>query len=136
FMFAPFDAGGNTTIWIDNLRLMQEDAVGGSIKVKLPEGAKAFDFGPRAACTPGFTPVGAGGPGITGAGVIEAGEKWPDPLTGNGLESPAGPFEFTAELPDGEYWVWISAGKTISDKTRGLPFVLKVGDQTLCDEKV
>jgi hypothetical protein len=136
FMFAPFDGGGNTTIWIDNLRLMQEDAVGGSIKIKLPDGAKAFDFGPRAACTPGFTPVGASGPGITGAGVIEAGEKWPDPLTGNGLESPAGPFEFTAELPDGEYWVWISAGKTISEKTRSLPFVLKVGDQTLCDEKV
>ena len=136
FMFPPFSEGGDTTIWIDNLRLMQEDAVGGSIKVKLPDGARAFDFGPKATCTAGFTPVGAGGPGITGEGVIEAGEKWPDPLTGNGLECPSGPFEFTAEMPDGDYWVWISAGKVISEKTHSLPFVLKVCDQTLCDEKL
>jgi len=136
FMFPPFAEGGDTVIWIDNLRLMQEDAVGGGIKVKLPDSAKAFDFGPKGTCTPGFSPIGAGGPGISGVGVIEAGEKWPDPLTGNGLESPTGPFEFTAEMPDGDYWVWISAGKVISEKTRSLPFVLKVCDQTLCDEKI
>ena len=136
FMFNPFPDGGDTTLWIDNLRLMQSDALGGDIKVTLPEGAKAFDFGPKTYCASGFTAVGAAGPGVTGAGVVEVGEAWPDPLTGNGLESPAGPFQFTAELPDGEYWIWISAGKTISEKTRALPFTLKVGDQTLCDEKI
>ena len=99
----------------------QEDAVGGKLQVTLPEGAKAFDFGPKALCTPNFTSVGAGGPGVSGQGVVEAGQVWPDPLTGNGLESPAGAFQFDADVPDGDYWVWISAGKTISEKTRGLP---------------
>jgi hypothetical protein len=135
-MFTPFPDGGDTVIWIDKLRLMQEDALGGKIKLTLPEGAFAFDFGPKANCTPGFKAIGADGPGLSGQGVVEAGQVWPDPLTGNGLESSSGPFEFSADMPDGEYWVWISAGKVINEKTRALPFVLKVGDQTLCDEKL
>ena len=135
-MYGAFPDGGDTVIWIDKLRLMQEDAIGGKISVSIPKGALAFDFGPKATCTPDFTPVGADNSGISGKGVVEAGQVWPDPLTGNGLECPTGAFEYTTEVPDGEYWVWISAGKVISEKTRSLPFVLKVGDQTLCDEKL
>ncbi|MBI3830691.1 MAG: hypothetical protein HY291_14310 [Planctomycetes bacterium] len=133
--FPPFKAGGNTVIWVDKLRLMQEDAVVAKVDVKIPEGAKAFDFGLKGSAVAGFTNIEANGPGVSGQGVHEAGKAWPDPLTGDGLESDAGPFQFDVDVPDGEYCVWISAGKVINEKTWQLPYQLIVGDQTLCDEK-
>lgn len=134
--FSPFKAGGNTVLWIDKMRLMQEDAVVAKVDVKIPEGAKAFDFGPKSSAVAGFTSVTAGGPGLSGQGVKEAGKTWPDPLTGDGIESDAGQFQFDVDVPDGEYCVWISAGKVVDDKRRNLPYQLVVGDQTLCDEKL
>ncbi|MCW8130555.1 MAG: hypothetical protein KIS92_09420 [Planctomycetota bacterium] len=131
--FTPFKKGGNTVVWIDKLRLMQEDAVVPKINVDLPEGAKAWDFGGRGALVNGFTPVGPGEPGLSGEGVTLAGKAWPDPLTGDGVQSPKGPFQFDAEVPDGDYWVWLSAGKVLDDKSK-LPYKLVVGDQTLVDE--
>lgn len=134
--FSPFKDGGNTVIWIDKLRIMQEDAVVPKIDIALPEGAKAYDFGGKGTLVAGFTHVGAGSPGLSGQGVKEDGKAWPDPLTGDGLESATGAFQFDVEVPDGEYWVWLSAGRVIDEKTRQLPFQLSVGDQKLCDETV
>ena len=132
--FCPLKAGGNTVLWIDNLRLLQEDAAVPKLTIALPEGAKAFDFGPKGSLVAGFTAVSAGGAGLGGSGVKDSAKPWPDPLAGDGVESEQGPFRFEVELPDGEYWVWLSAARLFNAKTRKQPFTLKVGDQTLCDE--
>jgi len=141
--FTPFKEGGNTTFWMDNLRLMQEDAVGGKIVVKLPPSAKAFDFGPEGLKTPGFTYVPArqhwneeAGFGLGGKAIQAVGAAWPDPLTGGAVVSAAGPLTFNVAVPDGEYCVWISAGKAIDPATRSQPFFLQVGDKVLCSKQL
>lgn len=131
--FTPFKNGGNTVIWVDKLRLMQEDAVVPKVNVELPAAAKAYDFGAKGTVVNGFTAVGPGEPGLSGKDVALAGKAWPDPLTGDGVQSIAGPVQFDVEVPDGEYWVWLSAGKILDEKCK-LPYKLTVGDQTLCDE--
>ena len=136
FFFNPFAEGGNTILWIDNVRLLQEDAVAGKIQVAIPAGARAFDFGREGLLTSGFTWVGAKSQGVSGDNVEEVGGAWPDPLTGDGLASMTGTTRFEVEVPNGDYWVWLSAGRMLDVKTRELPFVLKVGDQTLRDEKL
>ncbi|MBM4032060.1 MAG: hypothetical protein FJ291_09780 [Planctomycetes bacterium] len=140
--FTPFKEGGNTTLWVDRLRLMQEDAVGGKIKVALPPGAKAFDFGPAGLATPGFTHVPAkaawnkeAGCGLAGDGLQEVGSAWPDPLTGGAIVG-SGLVTFNVALPDGEYCVWLSAGKSLDPATRTQPFLLQVGDKVLCSEQL
>ena len=140
--FTPFKEGGNTTIWVDRLRLMQEDAVGGTIKVALPPSAKAFDFGPEGLTTPGFTHVPAraawnreAGCGLAGPGLQVAGSAWPDPLTGGAVVG-SGLVAFNVALPDGDYCVWLSAGKVLDPATRTQPFLLQVGDQVLCSEQL
>ncbi|MCW8129152.1 MAG: hypothetical protein KIS92_02100 [Planctomycetota bacterium] len=145
--FAPFRDGGDTVLWIDHLRLMQEDAVGGKLHVKLPPGAKAWDFGNPANTTPGFEPIGleegvkgvreAGVrsvKGVVGAGMTVTGRAWPDPLSGDGIASVGGDFTFQAPLPDGEYFVWISATRSIDPFTWSVPWLLKAGGVTLFEE--
>ena len=137
----PFKEGGDTVLWIDNLRLLQEDAVGGEMTVKLPAGARAFDFGNKASVTAGFAYVGpaaagAGTHSLSGRDLRTVGKLWPDPLTGDAVASLTGPVQFDLSVPDGEYRVWISAGKVLDPKSRALPFLLQVGDQTLCDEEL
>ena len=140
--FTPFKEGGNTTLWADRLRLMQEDAVGTRIKLALPASARAFDFGPEGLKSPGFTHVPAraawhegAGCGLTGAGIKAIGARWPDPLTG-GAVTADGLLTFNVALPDGDYCVWLSAGKAIDPATRTQPFLLQVGDKVLCSEQL
>ena len=132
--FQSVKGGGDTVLWIDNLRLLQEDAVGGKIDVALPAGALAYDFGRKGMLTPGFTWIGKDGNDVSGKDVEEAGGAWPDTLTGDAIASLTGPLQFDVDVPDGEYCVWISAGKILNEKSRGLPFQLQVGDKVLCDE--
>ena len=70
-----------------------------------------------------------------GTGITEIGKDWPDTLTGNGLYCPQGDFTFMANVPAGEYWVWLSAGKIFNRDMLSLPFELKVGDVPLVNEK-
>ncbi|HYG75950.1 MAG TPA: hypothetical protein VEK08_13180 [Planctomycetota bacterium] len=135
FIFSPPKEGGDTVLWIDNLRLLGEDAAVPKMKLELPAGVLAYDFGPKGTLVAGFQSIAAASAGLTGTKVVEAGKGWPDPLTGDGLESSAA-FTFDVPAPDGEYCVWISAGKVLNEATRRNPFTLKVGDQTLCDEKL
>lgn len=135
FIISPPKEGGATTVWIDNLRLLSEDAAVPKLNIELPADAIAFDFGPKGTAVAKFQQIGATAPGLKGAGIKEVGKAWPDPLTGDGLESPS-PFSFDAPAPDGEYYVWISAGKVLNEATRSKPFTLKVGDQSLCDESM
>ncbi|HEY3320407.1 MAG TPA: hypothetical protein VGP72_08070 [Planctomycetota bacterium] len=143
FFFAPFKDGGDTVLWIDNLRLLQEDAVGGKLEVKLPEGAKAFDFGAKSQLVRGFTHAGPetawdekAGFGFSGKDLQVTGKCWPDPLTGDGVAAKSGSFRFEVSVPDGEYCVWLSAGKVLDPERLGDPYVLKAGDKTLCSETV
>ncbi|MCZ7647782.1 MAG: hypothetical protein M5U26_21415 [Planctomycetota bacterium] len=130
--FTPSKDGGDTVLWFDNLRLMQEDALGGKIKVELPASAKAFDLGPAGTATPGFTTVGAQHPFVTGS-VREAGKTWPDPLTGDGLEAD-GAFTVKFELPDGVWRIWLTASRLLDAEKPAKRFRLKVGDRALADE--
>lgn len=132
--FTPYKKGGDTVFWIDKLRLMKEEAMGGKLKIKLPPSAKAFDFGHKGVNTPGFTWVGARHAGIKGS-ATEYQKAWPDILTGDGLVSYK-PFTFDCQLPDGEYLVWLSATRLFNDKSKGQQHVLKVGDVALCDEQL
>jgi len=132
--FTPLKEGGDTTLWLDNLRLLPEDAVGGKTEIVLPAGAIGYKFGNKFYCTTGFQSVSAAD--CIGVGTAETGGEWPDTLTGSGLYCPQGDFTFAAtNLPPGEYWVWLSAGKLLNFDMIDLPFELKVGDVELLDEK-
>lgn len=130
--------------WIDNLRLMQEDAAKPRMKVLLPEGAIAFDFGSPGAAVPGFEAVGEGsaysdqkGCGfVSTEGLKEQGEGWPDLLTGTFVYSPGGDvMRFQARVPNGEYLVWLSAGKVIRPDMKEPRYLLKLNDAAICDEQ-
>jgi hypothetical protein len=123
---------GECQLWFDNIRLLQEDAAGQRLQVHLPASAKAFDFGPKSLATAGFEPVTAGDSRFKGH-VVETNCKWPETLTGSGVQSQSDePFEFETPLPDGDYCVWLSARKVIAAQTR--QFKLLLGGQTLNDE--
>ena len=136
-------AGSDVVWWIDNVRLMQEDALVQKMKIELPAGAKAFDFGDAGTLVPGFTAVSAGaafnaakGFGIASGDVRNCGKAWPDPLTGDGICSPSGaPYSFDLNLPDGEYRVWLSAGMAINPEIQNPHFLLKIGSEIVADEK-
>lgn len=143
--FTPVKDGGDTVLWIDKLRLLPENAVGGKIEIALPAGAAGFKFGSKSYCPGGFenialedAPAGKprGARNCIGTGITEIGKDWPDPLTGNGLYCPRGGFTFNANVPAGEYRVWLSAGRILNRDTLDLPFELKVGDASLCGEKL
>ena len=128
-------------IWfVDNIRLLKEDALGRKLTLELPPGAVAYSFG-NALVMPGFVVVRAGAAfdGTKGftqkADIKDSGKRWPDPLTGSGVYSPSGkPFTFEASIPDGDYIVWLAAGRVLRRDIASPRFLLKVGKETLCDE--
>ncbi len=145
FFFKPLQAGGDTKMWIDNVRYVKAHMVGGMTEApELPKSAIAYKFGNAFYCPKGWESIAIqkalpGRPqrakGVMGTGVAEAGGQWPDTITGNGLVCPQGNFTFTADVPDGEYWVWVNAGKVLNKQTTGIPFQLKIGDTVLVDEE-
>jgi len=129
--------------WIDNLRLMQEDAAKPPFRIELPKNAVAFDFGSPGAVVAGFTPVAADTAfaarqtyGFTQTkGLSQAGEGWPDRLTGTFVMGGDGQqLEFKASLANGEYDVWLAAGKILRPDLQKRNFRLQLNDQSLCDE--
>lgn len=131
--FTPLKEGGDTRLWMDNMRLLPEDAVGGKTAIALPAGAIGYKFGNKSYCPSGFTNIDARA--CLGAGTAEIGKEWPDTLTGSGLYYPQGDFSFTTDIPEGEYWVWLSAGKIFNFDLLNLSFQLKVGPVELVNEK-
>ena len=133
----------DAVLWIDNLRLMQEDAAKPKMRVALPAGATGFDFGGGSSGVAGFravppdtafTPERGYGFAST-QGLVKGGEGWPDALAGTFVAAPPGrPIEFRARVPDGRYLVWIAAGKIIRPDLPDRRFRLRVGDAVLCDE--
>ena len=108
--------------------------------LKLPDGAAGFSFGPGA--IPGLTAVtkqiiyneqtGYGFSAESSA-LTGGGRKWPDVLSGQTVASEP-KAEFQAKLPNGEYWVWLCAGKQIVANPRNRQFLLKINDKTLFDD--
>ncbi|MBN1809365.1 MAG: hypothetical protein JW909_09885 [Planctomycetes bacterium] len=129
--------------WVDNFRLLQEDAAKPKMKVWLPQSAAAFDFGSKGAVVPGFQGVDnktvAGGASLLGfassEGLEEAGMGWPDPLAGKFVWSPgSGAMEFTAPVADGEYNALLIAGKVLRPNMGNRRYLLRLNDKTLDDE--
>lgn len=143
--FQPEKSGGDTVFWMDNLRFVKAHMVGGLLEPPaLPEGSVAYKFGNAFYCPEGWTSIALQdalpgrprrAPNVIGTGVAETGAQWPDSLTGNGLYCPQGNFSFSAEVPDGTYRVWLSAGRVLHQNTLNLPFQLRIGDETLLDEE-
>jgi hypothetical protein len=124
-------------IWfVDNIRLLKEDALGRKMTLSLPSGAAAFAFG-KGPKISGFTGVRADAPSFASTPDLkDCGRSWPDPLTGNGVYSPSGkPFRFEAALPDGDYRIWVAAGMVLRKEIAGPRFLLRVGETTIMDDK-
>jgi hypothetical protein len=138
FLNPPKD-GGDLVWWIDNVRVLQEDALGGKMKVDVPAGTTAFVFGHRGTNLPGFfTAENAGedARGFTLGGNIEnCGKHWPDPLTGDGVYDPkGGVIRFEKTLPDGDYFVWLASGMVLKSEIKQPHYLLKIGSETIVDE--
>ena len=108
-----------------NVRLVQEGALESSLKIDLPQGAIAFDFGDNSPLVQGFTEANLADVWADGKafgffnpeGLKTYGRDWPDPLTGD-FVGPAfndeslpksAALEFRAKAPNGKYLVWINA---------------------------
>jgi len=133
----------DTVMWIDNLRLLQEDAAKPKMKLPLPAGAIAFDFGSGSTGTAGFTAVAPAhaytdsrGWGFASTqGLVKGGEGRPDPLSGTFILAGEGqPIEFRAKVPDGKYHVWVAAGPIIKPGMQNRIYKLTAGDKTIVDE--
>ena len=129
--------------WIDNLRLMQEDAAKPKMHVRLPRAVTAaFDFGSTP--VPGFTAVTRStrftdqlGHGfILTDRLVQGGKGWPDLLAGTYVRATARHrLQFKTRVPNGEYLVWLCAGPVLSVEQTDPAFMLKVNDQVLHEDE-
>ncbi len=133
----------DAVMWIDSIRLMQEDAAKPKLAVPLPAGAIAYKFGGAGVKAPGFTTVAPDEafPGSAGAGFVDprklsaGGEGWPDGLAGTFVVPPAdGGLEFRARVPNGDYLVWLCAGPVIRKEYAARRFLLRANDEVLSDD--
>lgn len=133
----------DAVFWIDNIRLLQEDAAKPKMKVPLPDGTVAFKFASAGVTLPGFQTIAPSTvfDAAKSAGFVapheltHGGEGWPDLLTGAFVIAPEGkPLTFRARVPNGDYRVWLSAGPIYRAQPENRRFLLRVNDQTLSDE--
>jgi len=117
----------------------------GEMKITLPEGAIAFDFGNTKNPVPGFKGVdkntkyeGDAEFGFTDpAGLNSRTAPWPDALTGSYiLINDKGEKVFKAKVPNGDYLVWLSAGQRMHTGIKNFQLLLKLNDIVLIDEKL
>ncbi|GAH40541.1 unnamed protein product, partial [marine sediment metagenome] len=130
--------------WIDNLRLLQEDAAKPKLTVALPKAAAAaFNFGSPGSTIDGFTTVSPQqrfteetGFGFAQEDGLEArGKGWPDLLAGTFvLGARNAPFEFKARIPNGEYHVWLCAGAVLDVNNPTPKFLLRLGSKMLLED--
>jgi len=107
--------------------------------LKVPEGGVGFNFGPAA--IQGLTNVSQqtvyndqNGYGfVSSDGLSQHGGAWPDALSGRYVTG-AKAAEFRAKVPNGEYLVWLCAGKMIRANLKDRHFLLKLNDKVLCDD--
>ena len=108
--------------------------------LKLPEGSVGFNFGP--ATIPGLVAVNkettysdqTGYGFAPGATLTQNPRAWPDALSGRYVAA-GSKAEFQAKAPNGDYLVWICAGKLLAANPKDRHFLLKVNNQALWDDK-
>ncbi|MBS0263529.1 MAG: hypothetical protein JSS02_16430 [Planctomycetes bacterium] len=133
FLTPPKDR--DAVLWIDNLRLLQEDAAKPKLRVPLPKGAVAFKFGSAGESLPGFTTIAPEAKGLVGTGITHGGTGWPDALSGTFVLAPEGErFSFSAPLPNGAYAAWLLAGPIYRRSSANRVFRLKLNGQVVVDE--
>jgi hypothetical protein len=134
----------DTIFWIDQIRLLQADAAKPKMRVTLPNGAIAFDFGSPGATVSGFQAVPANreySPTarfgfVAPKGLLQGGEGWPDLLTGTYVRpAPGGTLQFQAQIPNGTYHVWLAAGKILHPDLKERRFLLRLNEESLCQEE-
>lgn len=134
----------NAVFWIDNIRLLQEDAAKPKITLNLPAGAIAFNFGSPGAQVPGFLTVTAesrySSPrtyGFTGnAPLNHVGNGWPDLLGGTFILTPdsSEKLEFYARIPKGNYHYWMIAGPIYRREPQSFQWSLTLNNQQLVQQ--
>ncbi|MCJ8331227.1 MAG: hypothetical protein HRT89_23545 [Lentisphaeria bacterium] len=128
--------------WIDNIRLLQEDAAKPKMRLSLPGAVThAFDFGSAGAVVPGFTAVtakdkytDAKGYGFTHRieKMVQAGSGWPDLLAGTFVRSnQSDVMKFQAKVPNGDYLVWTCMGKALKPQLTKLSLRFRINDTFL-----
>jgi hypothetical protein len=131
--------------WIDNLRLLQEDAAKPKMSISLPANAIAFDFCSAGAVVPGFKAVTAKTKFaddfgfVSTTGLVEGGKGWPDLLSGTWVSADTDPdkkqwnlqYTFKAKVPSGDYKMWLCAGPILDSSQTGGKFILQVNDKTI-----
>jgi hypothetical protein len=93
--------------------------------LELPEGAVGWKFGglivpplKNVLATTAWSDE-AGFGLVSPEGLRQAGGAWPNPPTGSTVAAaPGKTLRFKAKVPDGEYWVWLAAGKIIRGDAR------------------
>ncbi len=136
-------ADRDAVMWIDNVRLMQEDAAKPKLTVPLPAGALAWKFGSGGVKATGFTTVTPDTiyPGAANGGFVDpkklkaGGAGWPDGLSGTFVLPPEGErLTFRARVPDGDYLVWLCGGPIIRKQFAERHYLLKAGGDALFDD--
>lgn len=131
--------------WIDNLRLMQEDAAKPKMLVELPKATTAaFDFGSAGAAVPGFQAVTADTKlnertsfGLNSPEKLTQGGKgWPDLLSGTYVHADHNKqLSFAATVPNGDYLVWLCAGPILGVEHIDPTFLLKLNGKVIHEDK-
>ena len=134
----------DAVMWIDNVRLMQEDAAKPKLTVPLPAGADRLQVrrrrreGPRihdrrAGC--GVSRLGRGRFRRSARNCRRAARAgrtaWP---ARSSLPPEDGRLEFRARVPNGDYLVWLCAGPVIRKEYAARHFLLRANDEVLFDD--
>lgn len=134
----------DAVFWIDQIRLLQEDAAKPKMVLNLPPQAIAFKFGTTESKVDGFKPVpptkalkkSADFGFISESPLQKGGEHWPEPLSGTFVFSPSRTkFRFEANVPNGRYEAIVCAGKIISKDYADQHFYLRLNDRVLEDNR-
>lgn len=131
FLTPPKDR--DAVLYLDNIRLLQEDAAKPRFEVPLPTGALAWKFASPGVQMKGFTTLSP--KDFPDAKLAAQGDGWPDLFSGTFLVGPAGEAAtIEVKVPDGDYFFALSAGPIY--RTDRLPkLLLRLGDKALLDEE-
>ena len=128
-------------LWTVLLAAACASSVRGQWKIDVPEGGAGLKFGNlivrplRNVQARSVYSEQSGAGFVAAEGISQAGGAWPDPLTGSFVGSLAGkPYRFKVNVPNGDWLVWLAAGKIIRADLKNHRYLLKINDQTIVDE--
>ncbi len=132
------------TLWVDNMRLLTEEAAFPKFEINAPKGSLAFDFNLKGASGKGLTQVSAADKysvrkdyGFLGDAKLHArgGKGWPDPLSGSYVKADNNAsMKFKAKVPNGTYNVLVLGGRVYDTSIKDYRYLLKINDKSIIDE--